>query len=333
MNGSRAATATASRLARSGRPSQPSGRGCQSRWYGGPLLQVLLLLLLLLLAGCGPTAQNYTSPSAPWYEDTNHVPSAGAGSDTLKIVSFNIRFAEHIGLAIEQLRDPQLAGAGVILLQEMDAAGVDSIAAALGCNSIYYPAAIHGETGRQFGVAVLTTWRILAHQKIVLPHLDPNDLQRIAVWARLGRGPRRLDVYAVHLGTWIDPAERRDQMTRLAASIRGREDGPCIVGGDFNTFTDSHLKVVRRLMRRVGFVEATRTIGWTFTVEVLGLPILHEFLDHIFVRDMQVLSAWRVGQELGASDHSPIEAEVILPPPDRSGLRDPLRGSRRFALP
>ena len=50
---------------------------------------------------------------------------------SIKVVSFNIEFAQNIDEAIELLKQEPLANADVILLQEMDEIGTESIAKSL----------------------------------------------------------------------------------------------------------------------------------------------------------------------------------------------------------
>jgi endonuclease/exonuclease/phosphatase family metal-dependent hydrolase len=83
-------------------------------------------------------------------------------------------------------------------LQEMDEAGVDRIARALGFNYAYYPASIHPVTGNYFGPAVLSRWPIERSWKLLLPHGGwTRGQRRTATAAMLRVRETRLLVYAV----------------------------------------------------------------------------------------------------------------------------------------
>jgi len=94
----------------------------------------------------------------------------------------------------------------------MDAPNVEAVARALGLNYVYFPAARHPETGRDFGNAVLSPWPIEEGWKLFLPHPSRLvGLVRAAACARVRIGRRAVRVYSVHLG----------RPSRSAASIGG----------------------------------------------------------------------------------------------------------------
>ena len=104
-------------------------------------LFLIALSANLLLSGCAST-RNYTAPNAPRYSGTatNLLPDPDS---EIRVVSFNVEHARRISEAIELLRTaPGLQGADVVLLQEMDAKGVEAIADSLGMYWIYYPAMV-----------------------------------------------------------------------------------------------------------------------------------------------------------------------------------------------
>lgn len=304
-----------------GRPEAVSGRarrGARCR-AGGPAAVLLLLLLGAAVAvGCGGRGLNYVDPGLPFYgEDAAAVAgtttaAAAAGAETLRVVTFNIKFGEHVELAIDQLRRGRLRGADVVLLQEMDSEGMRTIADSLGGDWVYYPAVIHPRTGRQFGNGIVSRFPILSHRKLILPHRDANGLQRVAVLAELDVGGRRLRVVCLHLGTWILPGERVDQVRAVVDSLLGGE-APAVVGGDFNTMLDQDLRRIRDVLRRDDFEEATGTVRWSYRVGLLGITFLRPALDHIFVRGLEVLGAGRAARDLHASDHWPLWSLVVLP--------------------
>ncbi len=296
----------------------------RSRLTSMPALAVTLWLLVSLCAsGChrGPDpvhrGQNFTAADSPVYE-VNDRPEGPLASDTLLVVTFNIQFGREIDRAIAELESPDLAGADIVLLQEMDSAGTDRIARALGDNYLYYPASIHVRTGREFGDAVLVRGRILDRAKIILPHLDPNHLQRIASYARIElirRDGRKalLDVYSAHLGTRIGTRARRDQVEEIAQRAAG-DSIPCIIGGDFNIYDRAQFKGLAPL-QNAGFRDDTSRIPWSSRVALFGRTVYGMRLDHIFSHGLAVVGAARAAEQVSASDHWPVWARVVLPAP------------------
>jgi endonuclease/exonuclease/phosphatase family metal-dependent hydrolase len=217
-------------------------------------------------------------------------------------VTFNIRFAREIKRAEELFqRNEQLRDATVIALQEMDEAGTEELARALGYDYVYYPSALHPRTGHDFGNAVLSRAPIESDHKLILPHpTGLNRMLRAAVAAdlRLPEGPLR--VYSVHLGTpaEVTPQARVDQALAIAEDARNFE-GPVIVAGDFN-----NRDLVSRVFENAGFVWVTRDLGRT----------LRFFRwDHVFARGLAApIPSGRgvVTDNNGASDHLPVWADL-----------------------
>jgi endonuclease/exonuclease/phosphatase family metal-dependent hydrolase len=274
----------------------------------------VLALVALASAGCAPL--NYTHPREPSYvRCCLPAPSAGP-PDSLRLVSFNVRFAREVRRAIATLRTaPELAGADLVLLQEMDAPGTSRVARALGLNSVYYPAVRHPASGRDFGNAILSRWPIERVAKLVLPHRGRfGGTQRIATGAQVAVGGTTVLVVSFHLATPIEvgPAHRRAQADAIVDWCDRTPADLAIVGGDLN---DAGL--VRRFTTR-GF--ACPTLGQGPT-SVNGLA-----LDQVLVRrrspgggfderaalgDARVPAGVVAGDRV-TSDHYPIWARIPL---------------------
>ena len=123
----------------------------------------------LLIAGCAHTV-NLLDPATPRFSGEYATPATDSAAGPIRIVTFNIKLARRIDRAIEVLRSDSLRGADIIALEEMDDAGVDRIARALGLNYVYYPSSIHPSEHRYFGPAVLSRWPIARSWKLLLPH-------------------------------------------------------------------------------------------------------------------------------------------------------------------
>jgi len=258
----------------------------------------LLLVALLLLQGCA-TAQNYLDPAGPLVVG-GHALSTVNRSE-LRIVTFNIRYGEHAERAIDLLsHDRSLAGADVLLLQEMDPAGVELVARGLGMNYVYVPSAIHPASDRDFGVAILAPWPVRDARKLPLPHSHRfRKLRRAAAAAVVDTPLGEVRVYAVHLETPFGASGRvrRDQvMTVLHAAEEG--NAPVIVAGDFNG------RDAAETIARGGFEWLTREVRRTSRLFSI---------DHILVRGLCAgahPSAGKGPNTRGVSDHRPVWAVV-----------------------
>jgi endonuclease/exonuclease/phosphatase family metal-dependent hydrolase len=261
------------------------------------------LPVVLVLGSCAP-ATNLLSLTGPRFEG-RYAPRpfpATSPDSSLRVVTFNIRFALEIERAIEVLRDDSLRGADILTLQEMDEAGVDRIARALGCDYAFYPAVIHPTSGRYFGPAVLSRWPIERSWKVLLPHAGWTRGQRRTATAAVlrVRGIRVL-AYAVHLETpvQISDAERRDQARAVLADAEDWR-GPVVIAGDFNS------EGIGLLLAREGYEWLTKWVG----------PSVAWFSwDHVFVRGLapaRPRSAGVVREVRGASDHHPVWAVAAI---------------------
>jgi endonuclease/exonuclease/phosphatase family metal-dependent hydrolase len=262
--------------------------------------------LVVLTGACATAKVNYTDAVGPRYAsgEAGMVPLVTPA--TLRVVSFNVEYALEIDSAIALLRGaPDLRGADVLLLQEMDESGVSRIAGALGMQYVYYPATLHPVHQRDFGNAILSRWPIVQDEKIILPY---NGLwrktQRAAVAATLQVGSQRVRVYDVHfaMATEQTPGHRRAQAERVIEDTRQGWD-KIIVGGDMN---DAGLAQVF----------ADSGFAWPTKHE---MPTSHDWrFDHIVLKGLDLASAGSTGvvsDARGASDHRPVWAVVSLGAP------------------
>jgi endonuclease/exonuclease/phosphatase family metal-dependent hydrolase len=259
-------------------------------------LTAAVSILMLVLAACTP-AVNLLNANAPGFKG-HYAPRHAPPDSSLRIVTFNIRYAREIDRAIEVLRHDSLRGADILALQEMDTAGVERIARTLGYDYAFYPAVIHPTSGGYFGPALLSRWPIERSWKLLLPHAGWTRGQRRTATAAIVRidGSRVL-AYAVHLETpvQITDAERRDQALAVIDDAAAF-DGPVVIAGDFNS------EGIGLLLARHGYRWLTRRVG----------PTVAWFSwDHVFVRDLEPArprSAGVVDDVRGASDHRPVWA-------------------------
>jgi endonuclease/exonuclease/phosphatase family metal-dependent hydrolase len=256
------------------------------------------LIAIVLVAGGCRTGYDYQSAAGPRYVGVH----ADSGAEscghpcTLRIVSFNTNFARDINGAIGLLgSDPALRGADVILLQEMDAAGTQKLAKALGRSYVYYPAIFHRRTRRDVGNAVLSRWPIVDDAKLVLPHPSRYaGTHRIATMATLRVGASRVRVYSTHLGTFadIDSGRRRDQLRLIFADAAVHRF--VVIGGDLNDAS-------------VGLI--AQAAGYTWPTQ--HGPRTHRLgrWDHVFLKGVEspdTAAAGTVLDSRGVSDHKPV---------------------------
>ncbi len=261
--------------------------------------RALALAVLAGLVGCA-TARNYDDPAGPIVVGPRVVPThAGAGH--VRLVTFNIKFAEHVDRAAALLSRPgPLLGADVLAVQEMDGPGTELLARALGLNFVYVPSTVHPSSDRDFGVAILSPWPIDDARKILLPHLHrTRKMRRTAAVATVHPPSGPVRVYAVHFETpfGASGSVRRDQARTIAVDASDRA-GPVVVAGDFNGTAGA------RELQKAGFTWLTRDVHNTFG--------LFDF-DHILVRGLCASSAppaAKASDVTNASDHVPVWSVV-----------------------
>lgn len=261
---------------------------------------LLALLLPLLIAACS-TRANYLDPSGPRSIGpiTGELPTA-EWRQQLMVASFNIQEGLRLDSALAVIESqPEIRDADVLLLQEMDAEGVERIAQALGMGWIYYPAAERGE--RDFGNAILSRWPVVEYEKLILPHLSIfGGMQRIATVATIQVGKLPVRVYSVHLSTPVNlwQAARRDQLRAILrdASLYPR----VIMGGDFNSGALPHMAVER---------------GYTWPTEEGPRTVLFGRWDHIVMKGFDHPATGfggTVEENRNSSDHRPVWAVGII---------------------
>ncbi|WP_374689399.1 endonuclease/exonuclease/phosphatase family protein [Promineifilum sp.] len=244
---------------------------------------------------------NYAEPDGPLYTG-EHVPAAPATPNELVVVSYNVQYGEAIDETIKAFRTiAPLPEAGIVLLQEMDAPGVERLARELGYNYVYYPSSV-AHDGDDFGNAILARWPIVEPRKVILPGLHPlTGQQRTATRAVVQIGELEVLAYSAHLEiATAPPALRQEQVAALVADVP-EDAGAVVVGGDFNIMTG---RGVSALAARFADGELLHgSAGNGPTIKRYGLRVAAP--DHVFARGFNVAGS---GVLLGvsASDHYPV---------------------------
>lgn len=245
---------------------------------------------------------NFNETDSPLYA-ASHAGKPPPFRGELTAVSWNIKFCLEVDTAITELKTvPVLGSADVLLLQEMDENGVESIARELSYNYVYYPASVHSRTGRNFGNAVLSRWTISGSRKLLLPYSSPRTGEkRIATRAHLDVAGRDLLCYSVHTETFaLSKAKRVAQFQALATDIAGETHEHVLVGGDFNTVRGKDIAVLEDLFSSLGMERASTGAEPTIRAAMIGFSF-----DHIFTRGLTSVEK-RVWKGTNASDHYPV---------------------------
>lgn len=228
--------------------------------------------------------------------------SAGDTAVTLRVVTFNIKYADEPDSALALiLGDPDVNRPDIMTLQEVDAPTVAYLAAELRMGYVFYPVRWRSENRRQMGNAVLSRWPIEEDAKVRLPHRGRFlRNMRGATAATVRIGAHRVRVYSVHVATFteISGRQRRDQVDSVLNDAERYHS--VIIGGDFNNHSVGNHIVAR------GYQWPTRDGPRTVT---LGR------WDHIFLRGLALRDSASTGTVLhrrGSSDHRPVWAVVRL---------------------
>lgn len=269
-------------------------------------LLLFFIVMCALLVGMFAFIQafgsaNYLDGQEPFFNGSHAVePPDFDGQVTA--VTYNIKFSQDISGAIEELsQNENMAGADIIMLQEMDEEGVAQIAKALELNYVYFPAAIHPQSDTNFGPAILSPWPLIAAEKLILPYKSvTNGMQRIATKAIVQIPNVETLTYSVHTETILSlPHQRHAQFETIANTTSPHADY-VVVGGDFNTVTTAQINKLDEIMATFELERASAGSGPTaerFNVEAEA--------DHIYTRGFEVEAAGRVIRAT-ASDHLPV---------------------------
>jgi endonuclease/exonuclease/phosphatase family metal-dependent hydrolase len=258
-----------------------------------------MAIALAAISGCASTS-TYHEIDAPRYAGSfagERSPSADAA---LRIVTFNIERGRKVAEAVAGLGShPDLRGADLLFLQEMDAPGVEAIARQLGLNYVYYPAS-REKSGQDIGNAILSPWPIDDSHKLLQPHTTRiAHRARAAVSARVAIRGRAFRVYSLHLGSplGMSGGDRRDQAAAVLADAETSTD-PVIIAGDFNSS---------------GIGEMFEERGYFWPTRSVGKSVMWFSFDHVFVRGVSAASAAGVAREVDdASDHRPVWVRLRL---------------------
>jgi endonuclease/exonuclease/phosphatase family metal-dependent hydrolase len=280
----------------------------------------LALGVFVALGGCA--ALNHAPPRDPSMEPHLAPGAPAPAASGLRVVTYNVHGISGGAIARALRSDPALAGADVVLMQEVSSFGPCSAACAageeLGLASLFAPG--HQQDGGTSGVAILSRWPLRDPQVIELPyrHAVMNSARRIALAATIDTAEGPLRLIAVHLENRINPAARVSQLAPALAHARAFE-GAVILGGDMNTSPFlwlGHLLPIPAGLQGRRLDAAARAAGLETPVADVAATSqwLDMRLDAIYTRGVTT-SAHGVAVAVRASDHLPLWMQAKVTPP------------------
>jgi endonuclease/exonuclease/phosphatase family metal-dependent hydrolase len=234
----------------------------------------------------------------------------------LKFVSYNIRWRS--GAQLRELArlfetDPEIGGASVLALQEVDRNkkrsgnknSAELLAAALGMHYAWAaPPAAKPKAEEETGVAILSRYPISEVQRLLLPHKGPGGRRRVALGATVKIGATKVRIYSVHAETRIPVDCKIAQMQAVLDDLaRHPATMPAAILGDFNTWEPAAVSRTFKLFGDAGFHTPFEREP-TFMRRVLLIPIELK-LDWIWLRKLSV-DKYGIDQEILISDHWPL---------------------------
>ena len=274
------------------------------------IISVTFLILVLLAAApliSHRALGDYTDPQGPLYEGS-YADKGKSFDGSLRVVTWNMFYGDQLEQAIKALEEvPELQDADILLFQEIDAAGVDTIAKRLHYNYVFYPAILDHHRRVEYGDAILSKWPLSNPTKSILPIFIPNWLEsRISTSATILVDGKEITVYSTHLDiTWMIFRQGESQAEFLSRAAGGK-DGAIILGGDFNTWNPVSILNLDEQMEKVGLERLSKGAGYTF--EWAGLKFI---LDHIYSNAALDYQAG-VYRHTNASDHYPVWADMSI---------------------
>lgn len=273
------------------------------------LIGKLLLIMAPLLALSCRSLNFYSDAGKPIFSSPAHDIAPAEATDSLNVVTFNIKKARKIQLAISEMKAlEKKTPVDIYLLQEMSEEGVEAIASGLGLNYLYIPIAYDPSEKKDIGNAILTRGTIDHPEKLILPHAKWQNQQRRAVTVgEVAIHQKKILVLSVHTETIAMSARMRaDQVDSV---IRFGRQGSShynyvLIGGDFNTAFPKYAHSVVNKFTSSGFDWQTSKVGSTATA--MG-GLVTPVSDYLFTKGFMCVNAYAI-RDIRSSDHYPVFA-------------------------
>lgn len=275
---------------------------------------VLAFLVLVILYFYWTQPYNYLDSSYPVYLAHPEVVCDSTSYDEidLTIVSYNVKYGEKIDEAIDVLLSVPIVGNRVYLLQEMNPHAIDLIADQLGMYSVYFPLNNEYFSNQDFGNAILSSTPLYDPEKIIFPHGQlHNNRRRGMTLAITCLGGRLLLLGSVHASTVIlENEKRQEQIIYMKDRLFQYHQlvDVSIIGGDFNSVTDSYTSFIKDQFESIGYEYNTIGLGDTH-ITPIHIPMLNAELDMIFCNKCNIVDQGVIS-DASASDHYPIWVQI-----------------------
>ncbi|MDD1792610.1 endonuclease/exonuclease/phosphatase family protein [Enterovibrio sp. ZSDZ42] len=164
-----------------------------------------------------------------------------------------------------------------------------------------YAFAIKGEIAGVMTLSEVVPKKVCAYTKIE-PYLRlPKSALYSAFSLSNGKTLSVINLHSINFTFGVE--EYKEQLHSLVDAVRDIK-GPIIIAGDFNTWSEERLDVVKMELEELGLKEAQYSSDDRLTV--FGYP-----LDHLFYRELELVDSR--SKNTSASDHAFIEASLIFP--------------------
>jgi len=272
--------------------------------------KLVLIIGLICLFSCR-ALDFYGDADKPFFNSDKKEIANPEAADSLNVVTFNIKKARKIELAISEMKAlEKKTPVDIYLLQEMNEEGVQAIAKGLGLNYLYIPIAYDKSDKKDIGNAILTKGTIAHPEKLILPHAKWQNQQRRAVTiGEVNIHQKKILVFSVHTETVA--MSRKMRLDQVDSVIRyGQEEAShykyVLIGGDFNTAFPKYSHSVVNKFNSNGFDWQTARVGSTAKA-MMGL--VTPVNDYLFSKGFVCTNAYAI-RDSRSSDHFPVFATL-----------------------
>jgi endonuclease/exonuclease/phosphatase (EEP) superfamily protein YafD len=220
----------------------------------------------------------------------------------IRLVTWNIHKQEDVGWG----RDLATFAADhdIVLLQEVTLTDpLREVLRAAGLRWVMASSFLYFDTD----IGVVTASRAIPVANCTLRAVEPLILlpkSAVVSWLPIAGSARTLAVANVHSINFSLSLETYEEQLAGVVEALAAHEGPIVLAGDLNTWTEGRLDAVRSAAARLGLTEIPFKEGRS--------RFFGRELDHILVRGLVVVTAnaWAVK----SSDHNPVAAELRLAP-------------------
>ncbi|MDO6431514.1 hypothetical protein Q4E93_12995 [Flavitalea sp. BT771] len=271
---------------------------------------LFLIIFLISLFSC--RALNfYGDADKPLFNSEKKEIANTEPSDSLNVVTFNIKKARKIELAISEMKQlEKKTPIDIYLLQEMNEGGVEAIARGLSLNYLYIPIAYDKSDKKNIGNAILTKGTIEHPEKLILPHAKWQNQQRRSVTiGEVNIHQKKILVFSVHTETVAMSRKMRGDQIDSVVHYGQQESSHyqyVLIGGDFNTAFPKYSRSVVNKFCSNGFEWQTSKVGSTAKA-MMGL--VTPINDYLFSRGFVCVNAYAI-RDSKSSDHYPVFATL-----------------------